>query len=272
MLGLESRHAGDMKALIEKLGGEAISAPSMREIPLEDQQPAFEFAERLLAGECDVLVLLTGVGFSTLVDAMCLRHDRTEVLQALSSVTLACRGPKPVRVLKALGLTAAIVAPEPNTSEELLSAVDARLELGGKRVFVQEYGRSNPELLRGLEARGAQVVPVPVYGWRLPEDTGPLERAVERLSRRTVDVALFTSARQVDHLLEIARRCSQEQNVLRALNESVVVASVGPVTSESLIQAGIAVDTEPEHSKMGQLITHAARTWRELAPKKRAAK
>ena len=37
-------------------------APSMRERPLDENTAAFDFAERLLAGEFDMMILLTGVG------------------------------------------------------------------------------------------------------------------------------------------------------------------------------------------------------------------
>lgn len=69
---------------------------------------------------------------------------------------------------------------------------------------MQEYRVSNPELIAGLEARGAKVSPVPVYRWALSEDTGPLRSALEEMLAGRVDMALFTNATQVDHLFKIA--------------------------------------------------------------------
>jgi uroporphyrinogen-III synthase len=69
---------------------------------------------------------------------------------------------------------------------------------------VQEYGKSNPELLAGLRERGAEVTPVRVYQWALPEDTAPLREAVRRLATGAVDVAMFTTSIQVAQLLQIA--------------------------------------------------------------------
>ena len=37
-------------------------SPSMREVPLEHNQPAIDFANRLITGQIDVVIFLTGVG------------------------------------------------------------------------------------------------------------------------------------------------------------------------------------------------------------------
>src|SRR5258707_203361 len=51
VVAFESRRAAEMAQLIRKQEGEPIIAPSMREAPIERNEEAFRFAERLLAGE-----------------------------------------------------------------------------------------------------------------------------------------------------------------------------------------------------------------------------
>jgi len=58
--------------------------------------------------------------------------------------------------------------------------------------------------IAGLASRGAKVLRVPLYRWALPEDTRPLRDAASRLAGGSVDFLLFTSSRQVDHVMEIA--------------------------------------------------------------------
>src|SRR5256712_3838439 len=58
----ESRMAEQMTQLIERHGGRPLGAPSMREVPLEENADVLRFGERLLAGEFDMVILLTGVG------------------------------------------------------------------------------------------------------------------------------------------------------------------------------------------------------------------
>lgn len=269
VVSFESRHDSEMARLVEKLGGSPLSAPTLREVPLSDQSAAQQFAGVLLAGACDVLVLMTGVGTQTLLEAMCLVQPREALLRALQTTDLVCRGPKPVKVLRGLGLTPKLVAPEPNTSSELLTEIGNGLDVAGRNVYVQEYGAPSPELNSGLERLGAHVHRVPVYAWQLPDDLGPLKNAIAELAAGNVQVALFTSARQVEHLLQVADQLGKTEAMRRGF-ERVVVASVGPVTSEALRAHGLSVDTEPEHPKMGQLVTHVAREWKALSSAKAA--
>jgi uroporphyrinogen-III synthase len=255
VVSLESRRAAEMGRLLERHGCEAISAPSMREIPLTDQHEALAFGELLLAGELDGLVLLTGVGTRMLVEALATRWSVDEIRAALGRTALVCRGPKPVAALKELGLRPGWIAPEPNTWHELLALCDRELPLAGKRVFVQEYGKPNPQLLAALRDRGARVQSVSVYGWAMPEDTAPLRAAVEALAERRADAVLFTSGKQVEHLLSVAAELGRAAALTTALREYVLCVSIGPVTSEALREQGIDVDLEPAHPKMGHLVS-----------------
>lgn len=264
----ESRRAREMGELIRRHGGEPLVAPSMREVPLEDNAAALQFARRLLAGEVDVVLLLTGVGTRALVDAAATRYDREELLTALGNATVVCRGPKPVAVLRELGVPFAHQVPEPNTWRDLLDLLDVELPLDGRTVAVQEYGVSNRPLLIGLEARGAEVLRVPVYRWDLPEDTGPLEEAVRAVAAGEVDVLLFTSSMQAVNLLKVAAKLRLTE-ALRTALERTLVASVGPSSTETLWSQGVAVDLAPSHPKMGTLVVETARRAAELLEKKR---
>jgi len=269
VLAFESRRAGELAELIRRFGGTPVVAPSMREVPLEASAEAEEFLRRLEAGAIDVVILLTGVGTRALAAALAPRCPPERFAALLRGATLVARGPKPVAALRELGLAPDVLVPEPNTWRELLAALDRAAPLAGHRVAVQEYGRSNPELLDGLRARGAEVLPVPVYRWGYPEDPGPLRAGVAQLADGAVDIALFTSARQVEHVIETARQLGRLPDLGHAV-ERVVVASIGPVCSEALHAHGLPVDLEPEHPKMGHLVGAVAQRGAALLEAKRA--
>jgi uroporphyrinogen-III synthase len=130
-------------------------------------------------------------------------------------------------------------------------------------VAVQEYGESNVELLDGLRARGAVVTSVPVYRWALPEDLEPLRAGIRAVASGDVSVALFTTATQVSHLLQVAATMGLEHAVRDGLRQTMV-ASIGPTTSAELRERGIRVDLEPSHPKMGFLVREAAEKSSEL--------
>ena len=254
ILSLESRRSAEIAELIRKQGGEPVLAPSMREAPLELNEAAFQFAERLFAGEFDMMILLTGVGTRLLHQALSTRYPPERFAEALRRITVVARGPKPAAVLRGLDVPVSIAVPEPNTWRELLAAIRDRPE---RRIAVQEYGRPNPELLDGLRQRGAEVATVRVYQWDLPADTEPLRAAARRLAAGELQVALFTTSIQIEHLRRIAAEAGIEAAVLSALR-AMVVASIGPTTSEALEEAGVHPDLEPTHPKMGFLVQETA--------------
>jgi len=261
VLILESRRGRELGLIVGSYGGEPIVAPSMREVPLESNEEAIAFADDLVAGEFDVVILLTGVGTRALLDIVQrVRGTRKKFIEALGEAVVIARGPKPLAVLREIGVPAWFTAPEPNTWRELLAGLDERkseLSLEGLNVAVQEYGASNPDLLAGLEARGARVTRVPVYQWALPDDLEPLRAAIRALAQGEIQVALFTTATQVVHLMKVADDMQMGDASRNALRR-IVIASIGPTTSEELRQRGIQVDIEASHPKMGFLAREAA--------------
>jgi uroporphyrinogen-III synthase len=264
VIAFESRRAVEFGELIRRQGGDPFVAPSMRETPIEDNPEAFDFAERLFRGEFDMVILLTGVGTRALNKVLATRYPGGQFADALRRVTVVARGPKPVAALREMGVPVTIAVPEPNTWRELLAATADRPE---RRIAVQEYGKSNLELLAALRERGAEVTPVRVYQWALPEDTSPLREAVRRLACGAVDVAMFTTSIQVAHLFQIAAEASVE---VRTAFDNIAVASIGPTTTESLQEFGITADLEPSHPKMGFLVKETAEQAAAILQRKRS--
>ena len=271
VLSLESRRGTEMAKLIENHGGKPTIAASMREVPLESNAEALAFARTLFAGGFDVVIFLTGVGTRALARVVETLYPLEQYFAQLSKIAVVARGPKPVAVLREWNVPIAVTAPEPNTWREVLRALDANVAvvpLKGRKIAVQEYGVSNAELLAGLLQRGADVTRVPVYEWALPADTGPLRAAIAAIGSGELDVILFTTATQADHLLQIAAEMKRDDAVRDALSR-MVVASIGPTTSERLREYGIAPDLEPTHPKMGFLVSEAAERSAEILRGKR---
>jgi len=272
VLVLESRRARELASIVESYGGRPLVAPSMREIPLESNTEALAFADAVIRLEFDLIILLTGVGTRALLELVDrVRGQRDTFIAALGRLPIAARGPKPTAVLREIGVTPWLQAPEPNTWRELVAALDQRAEempLRARRVAVQEYGAPNPELLQALEERGALLTRVPIYQWALPEDLEPLREACRALAAGSVDVVLLTTATQVHHLLDVAGQLGVADGVRAGLTRAVL-ASIGPTTSDTLRQEGLAVDLEASHPKMGFLVREAADRGRSLLEAKR---
>ena len=265
VVSFESRRAAEMGELIRRQGGDPFVAPSMREAPIENNPEAFEFAERLFAGEFDLMIFLTGVGTRALDKVLASRYPAGKFAEALRTITVAARGPKPLAALREMKVPVTVTAPEPNTWRELLAALDGR---GEHKIAVQEYGKSNAELLEALRGRGAEVTPVRVYQWDLPEDVGPLREAVRRIAGGQADVAMFTTSIQIPHLFRIATTERLTEPMQQALRR-MVIASIGPTTTETLEEFGLAADITPTHPKMGFLVKETAEQAAAILERKR---
>ena len=270
VLSLESRRAREIAHLIESNHGQAIVAPSTREVPIASSPEVTNFLSSLIEAKFDAMIFLTGVGAKALANAAEALYPKEKFVAALSRIAIVARGPKPVAALKELGVPITLTVPEPNTWREILQILDANKEkvpLRGKNIAIQEHGAPSKELIEGLNERGAATFPVHVYEWAQPEDKTPLRNAVTALVRKEIDIVLFTASVQLQHLLEVAEEMKQGDEVLRALNETVV-ASIGPTMSQTLKSHGIAIDLEPSHPRMGFLVKETADRSAELLRRK----
>ena len=259
----EARMGNEARRLFERHAATVISAPAIQEVPLADQTSALQFGAQLMSSQVEVLVLLTGVGTRMLIEVLCARWGRSEVLSAFKHAQLVCRGPKPVAALKEYAIRPDTVVAEPNTWRDIVTAFRDQ-DLGkDKRIWVQEYGRPNPELVEALASQAKSVDTVAVYGWTMPDDLEPLKSAVAAMISGTVRIACFTTGVQVDHLLELAGRLSLEKPLRQAMVERIVLASIGPLTTERLAFHGLRADIEPEHPKLGHLVLAVAAKARE---------
>jgi len=272
VLALESRRAADMRRLVARSGGVAMVVPSMREVPRESNRAALAFARELDAGAFAAVIFLTGIGTRALVKVIDPLLPREPFRAALARTAVIARGPKPAAALRRFGVSNIAAVPAPHTWREVLHLVDAmnaKLRIQDSRVAVQEYGVTNDDLIEGLRARGARVSAVPVYEWALPQDAGPLRAAAAAMAHGEFDVLLFTASAQVHHLMHVARELGVEDGLRRAC-ATLVVASIGPSTTETLLEYGLPSDLEPSRSNMALLVMEAAGRSGDLLRRKRA--
>jgi uroporphyrinogen-III synthase len=270
VLALESRHAKEISKLITTHGGRPMVAPAMREVRLESNRLAMEFAAGLVDKKFDMVIFLTGAGIRGLVSSVESEFPRERLVSALRQVQVVARGPKAASALSEIDAKTNLVAPAPNTWREILRGLDDAVgpkRMRGMRIAVQEYGVPCTGLLAGLQERGARVTRVPIYEWSLPEDIVPLQDAAKAVAGGEVDVVLFTAAVQAEHLIQVAAEIGIEES-LRSRLEQMVIATVGPTTSEHLGAIGLRADMEASHPRMGYLVEEAAERSAEILREK----
>jgi uroporphyrinogen-III synthase len=249
---LESRMGAQLAGLVAGRGGVPFHAPALAELPDLDHQGIGALVLSLEKRPAKLAIFQTGVGTKALfaaTDALSLTEN---FLVSLKSMLVAARGPKPTGALRQRGVRIDYSAADPFTTHEMLDELSG-LRLEGERVIVQRYGSANRELDAALAARGAEVIEIPTYRWSLPQDTAPLEALVGRLERGEMHAVVFTNAEQARNLFLISKKLNKSDEMRAALNRTLV-ASIGPVASAALREAGVKVGLEASPPKLGALL------------------
>ena len=161
----------------------------------------------------------------------------TRDARALAGAAVAAIGPGTAAALLERGIRADVV-PARFVAEALVEAL-ADTELAGRRVLVARAAEARPVLPDALRERGAAVDDVALYDTVAePLDDG--QRA--GLDRATY--VTFTSSSTVRFLLESGVRPP----------DAARVVSIGPVTSATAEESGLAVDVEAERHDIDGLI------------------
>jgi uroporphyrinogen-III synthase len=254
---LESRFGDQLAELLRREGADVLQAPALAEVPDIDAPRIGRLVDSLAAAKARLFLFQTGVGTRALFETTDALGKTPALLAELAGSEVAVRGPKPTAVLRGRKVRIDYSAADPYTTAELLQAI-AAVDIRGARVVVQRYGETNEELDHALAARGASVIEIPTYRWALPEDTGPLEKLLSALEEGGIDAVVFTSASQVRNLLTVAERVNAASRLPAMLNRTLI-ASIGPVCSRALQEAGVTVGLEAAPPKLGPLVATLSR-------------
>ncbi len=249
---LESRLGRQLAELLERRGAQAVHAPALTELPDLDPQAIAALVGGFAANPPKLFVFQTGVGTKALFAATDGLGLTATLLSCLQKAVVAVRGPKPAGALRERGVRIDRSAAEPFTTHEILQSF-FDLELKDETVIVQRFGSANLELDRALETRGAKVVEIPTYRWSLPADTAPLERLIGALARSEIDAVAFTNGEQARNLFLVSHKLNRSRELREDLNRTVI-ASIGPVASAALHEAGVRVGLEAKPPKLGALL------------------
>ncbi len=249
---LEGRRTAELADLILRHNGVPLAAPCLREVHSPDSPVLQASIQRVLDAQPDVTIFLTGVGTATVFEAARHMNLETYLRKTLDAATVVVRGPKPTAVLRKLGVRIDVMAPPPNTSAEILTALEP-LDLSGKSIALQLYGEPNPALSQALRGRGARVYELAPYVWERPVDPAPILALLDALERRDVDALLITSQAQVDNLFGVARDHARTPRLL-----NVAIGAQGPVAEAALNRHGLQAAFKPAHGHMGALVLAAA--------------
>ena len=189
----------------------------------------------------------------TSVNGVDMFFDRLEFAdldaRALANAKVAAIGPATAARCIEHGVRPDYV-PEEYRAEGVLEGFLERGVGAGTKVLVPRALEAREVLPDTLRERGAVVDVVPVYRTVLGTGAGSV---LERLADGEVDVVTFTSSSTVRNFVELAKGID-----LASALKDTLVASIGPITSDTCRELGLTVGVEAdERSRLADRLTRA---------------
>ncbi len=258
----ESRQLDILEDLLSKRGATVRRVPLVSILDAPDPVPVLAWMQTFIATPPDYLIVLTGEGLRRLY-ALAQRHELGEAfVGALRRTLKICRGPKPGRALKELGLKPDMLGKAP-TTHGIIETLDD-LAIDGKRIAVQLYGEEPNRLLMDyLSSREIKASSVAPYIYAPNSDEEKVLSLIEDLAAGKISMMCFTSQPQYKRLADVAKRHQCEARLKEGLAQ-VQVAAIGPVVAEQLKQASVQVAVMPESAFfMKPMVTELVKLLRE---------
>lgn len=250
------RRAGEQIAMLERRGATVLHGPAIRTHPVTVDGRLAGALDDLIAHPPDVTVLSTGIGVRGVVEAAEVLGRAEALIDALARSRVFVRGPKAHGAAVTVGLPVAWGTPS-GVSSEILAEL-RRSGIAGVRVALQLDGARSQPLADALVELGADVVPIPVYRWSLPDDPGPALRLAQAVADGRVDAVTFTARPQIESLCEMAETSGLLGPLRRGLAGGLVVACVGPVCAQAAVDAGFGEPVVPPRPRLGSLVVSLA--------------
>jgi uroporphyrinogen-III synthase len=240
----ESRELDLFAGMLEAEGAKTLRCPLVTILDLVDQAPVEAWLRRLIVGEFDDLVLLTGEGLRRLMGVAERAGVKPEAVAAIGRLRTIIRGPKPAKALREIGVTPGVSAVSP-TSDGVIETLRG-LDLRGHRVGVQLYpGNPNAPLLDALAAAGATADFIVPYRYASDSETDAVESAIRALAAGGIDFIAFTSTPQLDRLVKVAEERGLQAELKQGLARTGI-AVAGPVVGKILQDMGLTIAAMPE--------------------------
>ncbi len=230
--------ASDLRIALEALGASVIELPVIRVQP-SPASPELDAAVGDV-GAHDILIFTSANGVDEMAARMAARGLDARSLRPDQLVVAI--GPATCAALASHGIRADVV-PDRFVGEAVLEAL-APVPVQGRRVLIARARDARSTIADGLRARGALVDDVAVYETVADR---PAEDVVQ--AALAADVITFTSSSTVTNTLALL---DDDQHALLASGPRV--ASIGPVTSDTVRAAGLTVWVEAAQSDISGLV------------------
>ena len=224
--------AAEMTRELEALGATVISVPTIEIRPPQSFQPLDKAIKKLPAYDWLILTSVNGV------NALRKRMEKVEFHPGmLRHLSIAAIGPATRDAVTALGAKVTLTPPE-YIAESVVN--ELKDKVAGKRVLLVRAKVARDVIPQELRAYGAEVDVAEAYETVVPTNAAEKLRAALADADARPHVITFTSSSTATNFVASLGFGVSPKAAL----EGILLASIGPVTSETLIEHGLKADLE----------------------------
>ena len=205
--------------IVEKLGGEAILAPT------PDLKPVNTQSLKDLVARKDELDWIIFTSPTTIVS---LNQFHPDFLKNLNC-KLAVIGNKTGKLAEKNGLKVDLM-PDSFTAEGLIEEFK-RQNITCQTIGIPRTASARPVLPEELEKLGNTVILAEAYKSLFPMDEDAVKDLISKIENREIDAITFTSPLTVDNFFEIVE---DKEKMAKLLSENLLTVCIGPITAKVL--------------------------------------
>ena len=217
---------------LSDLGAECLQYPTIQVVAPADWTPLDQAINNLSNYQWLVFTSVNGVRFFF----QRLFENRFDV-RALGHVKTACIGPATADKLLGYGIKTDIL-PESYRAESIVEAFKKE-DIGGNKILLPRAMEARPILPVELTRLGATVDEVTAY--RTDPVSDHTDELLDKLRSEAIDLITFTSSSTVKNFIALLPK-----NKHKDLLKGVTIASIGPITTDTVKDMGFQVDITAE--------------------------
>jgi|WetSurMetagenome_2_1015567.scaffolds.fasta_scaffold189275_2 uroporphyrinogen-III synthase len=229
--------------IVEKYGGIPLVAPTL-ELQVSNSKSLINLCK--IADKLDWMIFTSPTGILSLI-----KHCKDLKGRLNPNCKIAVIGPRTGKYLNEQGLDADII-PEDYTAEGLLE-IFKDIDVRNKKIGIPRTMAARDVLPEGLKAMGAEVLLAEAYKSVVPKDKGNVKKLITSVINKDVDAVTFTSTLTVKNLFEVAEEEGKKEELIKSLQNNVLVAAIGPVTAKPLEKEDIIAITPDEYTVKAML-------------------
>lgn len=235
-----------------------------------------DFANRILTGDIDIVVFVTGVGTRAIINAALKLVPQDRFLDGLSDIKTMAGSAAAAKVLKQNGVAISVdlasmpAEPELAVWRSMLIAIDGQGSVVNQN-FAIEKNSDSTSLFSGLESRGARLTPLAPFEIGTAEKSSSAIDLFERIDAGEFHGVLFSEPAQTAKFIALAGKYGRVRLTKHLLDDHLVIChgAGGSDSAELLLDYGFSVDYVAAATTPIDLVDELADNFADIQKQKR---